>query len=109
MLIGSTNANGNAAMWTADRRLYLDKGGKVVEEGDLNQNELLVPAGGVLPMARAEELGLLEQRPAAKTRAEAVPGTKMLKPADDPAAVPAAPAATTPAPRADEKPEKVGK
>jgi hypothetical protein len=46
-------------VWTANRRLYLDKAGRVVEADDPNRASLLVPAGGALPLDRARELGLL--------------------------------------------------
>jgi hypothetical protein len=46
--------------WTADRRLYLDKDGNVVEEGDPNRATLLVSAGAGLPLDRARALGLVD-------------------------------------------------
>jgi pyruvate/2-oxoglutarate dehydrogenase complex dihydrolipoamide acyltransferase (E2) component len=46
------------AHYIASARLYLDKDGKVVDENDPNRTTLLVPAGGRLPIERAEELGL---------------------------------------------------
>jgi hypothetical protein len=51
--------------WIADRRLYLDKDGKVVESDDPTRATLLVPAGGSIPRARARSLGLIveEQAP----------------------------------------------
>lgn len=49
-----------AQTYTADRRLYLDANGVVVEADDPNRATLLVQAGGTLPHARAVELGLLE-------------------------------------------------
>jgi pyruvate/2-oxoglutarate dehydrogenase complex dihydrolipoamide acyltransferase (E2) component len=55
------------AHYISDKRLYLDKDGKVVDENDPNRTTLLVPAGGRLPTERAEELGLtsleLEENP----------------------------------------------
>jgi hypothetical protein len=48
------------AAYIADRRLYLDKNGKVVEADDPTRATLLVSAGGALPEARARELGLLD-------------------------------------------------
>lgn len=50
--------------WTADRRLYLDKDGKVVEADDPNRASLLVAEGGQLPLADAKRLGLVEVAPA---------------------------------------------
>ena len=47
------------AAYIADRRLYLDKNGKVVEANDPTRAVLLVGAGGTLPEARARELGLV--------------------------------------------------
>lgn len=43
------------------RRLYLDKDGGVVEEGNPNKLSLLVSEHGSIPMARARELGLLAE------------------------------------------------
>ncbi|MBP7570779.1 MAG: hypothetical protein KBA95_12030, partial [Acidobacteria bacterium] len=48
-----------ANTWTADRRLYLDRDGKVVEADDPARATLLAPAGGALPLARAQSLGLV--------------------------------------------------
>lgn len=49
-----------AEVWTADRRLYLDKDGKVVEADDPNRTELLAAEGVEVPAARARELGLTQ-------------------------------------------------
>ena len=46
------------AIWTADRRIYLDKHGNAVEADNPAKAVLLVPAGGALPMERAQALGL---------------------------------------------------
>lgn len=46
--------------WTADRRLYLDVEGNVVEADDPARVQLLVAEGGHLPVEEAERLGLLE-------------------------------------------------
>jgi len=66
--------------YVADRRLYLDADGKVVEEGDPNKRYLLVPAGGMLPEARARELGLLDEKakaePADNKQRKAAPTNK---------------------------------
>lgn len=51
----------SVGIWVSDRRLYLDAGGQVVEEGDPTRASLLVPVGGKLPMARALELGLVKE------------------------------------------------
>lgn len=56
--------------WTSPRRLYLDKAGKVVEENDPTRASLLVAAGGSIPLARAQELGLLDEAKAAPAPAE---------------------------------------
>lgn len=47
--------------WTADRRLYLDKDGRVVEANDPTRRTLLVPQGGSLPIAQARALGLVTE------------------------------------------------
>ena len=47
-------------VWTASRRLYLDKDGNVVEQDDPNRVELLVGIGGTLLTERAQALGLLD-------------------------------------------------
>jgi hypothetical protein len=47
-------------MWTADRRLYLDRDGKVVEADDPSKTSLLVGMGGQLPEDRARTLGLID-------------------------------------------------
>lgn len=52
--------NRDAGTFTADRRLYLDAGGRVVEHDDPAKVSLLVPAGGTLPLKRARDLGLLD-------------------------------------------------
>lgn len=48
----------NRALWTADRRLYLDKAGKVVEADNPDRQTLLVAEGGQIPTERAQALGL---------------------------------------------------
>ena len=57
-------------VYTADERLYLDAEGKVVKAADPGATTLLVPAGGDLPIERAQELGLVKQaaKPADKAR-----------------------------------------
>jgi hypothetical protein len=63
--------------WTSDRRLYLDSQGKVVEASDPKRRSLLVSAGGRLPMARAQQLGLVgdtkAMRAPPETKAEPAP------------------------------------
>lgn len=51
-------------MWTADRRLYLDKEGKAVEADDPSRTSLLVAEGGSIPLDQAAQLGLVEVTPA---------------------------------------------
>ena len=51
-------------MWTSDRRIYLTKDGKPVEAGDPNAAQLLVAAGGQIPLADAEKYGLVTVTPA---------------------------------------------
>lgn len=51
----------NSKMWTSDRRLYLDKEGNVVEHDSPEKVELLVGAGGTIPIERARALGLLNE------------------------------------------------
>lgn len=63
------------AAYTADRRLYLDKDGKVVEAKDPTRVRLLAPAGGQIPMERARALGLVTDEGAA--------GPAAAPPADD--------------------------
>lgn len=48
--------------YIATERLYLDKAGKVVKEGDPTKETLLVGAGGMLPMEQARALGLIEEK-----------------------------------------------
>ena len=47
-------------VWTANRRLYLDKDGNAVEQDDPNRVELLVGIGGTLLTERAQALGLID-------------------------------------------------
>lgn len=49
----------SANTWTSNRRLYLDKDGKVVEATDPTRATLLVVAGGSIPLADAQRYGLL--------------------------------------------------
>jgi hypothetical protein len=51
----------NRNEWVADRRLYLDKDGNVVEEGDPTRATLLVGEGGTLTLERAQSLGLVDE------------------------------------------------
>jgi len=56
-------------IWTADRRLYLDKDGKVVEANDPSRATLLIAAGGNMSLADAERYGLIAPAaPAEKAR-----------------------------------------
>ena len=61
--------------YIANRRLYLDKSGNLVEENDPNKATLLVHAGGALPRDVAERYGLTEAKaaepPANKAKAKA--------------------------------------
>lgn len=50
-------------LYTAPRRLYLDKEGRVVEANDPTRVELLCPAGQTMPLYRAQALGLAEVAP----------------------------------------------
>lgn len=54
-------------LWTADRRLYLDKDRKVVEADDPTRQSLLVAQGGTIPLADAERYGLITVTPAVIT------------------------------------------
>lgn len=56
--------------WTADRDLYLDKEGNVVEAGDPHAAFLLARAGRVIPEAQMEQYGVKKKAPA-KAKAEA--------------------------------------
>jgi len=60
-------------MWTADRRVFLDANGKAVDEKDPSKVELLIAPGQKMEMAKAVELGLVEQpvEPKAKGKAPA--------------------------------------
>ena len=52
--------NRQQALWTSDRRLYLDAAGKIVEKDNPARVTLLVAAGGTIPMEQAVSLGLAE-------------------------------------------------
>jgi hypothetical protein len=90
-------------IWTADRRLYLDKAGAVVEADDPTRATLLVPAGGALPYERAQALGLIvEPAPAEEAPPPASkpqPKNKVKAPAETKA--PAPDSDTTPPPAED--------
>lgn len=47
-------------VYVANRRLYLNGKGQVVEENDPTRAELLAPAGGQVPKKLATQLGLLD-------------------------------------------------
>jgi hypothetical protein len=86
-------------MWTSDRRLCLTRDGKVVEDGDPESFELLVGEGGVLPLDRAQNLGLVQPAEAPKPEAKTED-----KPADADAADDAEVARRAEAPKSDAKP-----
>lgn len=50
--------------YIADRRLYLNREGDVVEEGDESAATLLAAEGQEIPDERAAELGLTGEKPA---------------------------------------------
>jgi hypothetical protein len=54
--------------FVADRRLYLDADGNVVEADDPNRARLLVGAGGTVPAADAERYGLKAQSKAPENK-----------------------------------------
>jgi hypothetical protein len=56
--------------WKADRRLYLDENGKVVEEGDEAARTLLIGEGGEMPLADARTYGLVDEGAAEEAPAE---------------------------------------
>lgn len=80
-------------MYTSDRRLYLTRDGRVVEDGDPEAHQLLVGAGGQITAEMARQYGLPEQKPqdaepaaeeAAEPKAEAKPaGGKARAKAED--------------------------
>lgn len=51
----------NKGDYVADRRLYLDKDGKVVEAKDPTKASLLVAAGNTLPEEVARKYGLIQE------------------------------------------------
>jgi hypothetical protein len=61
---------GNQA-YTADRDLYLDRSGQVVEASDPTRSTLLARAGQTVPRARADELNLDALAPATAADDEA--------------------------------------
>lgn len=65
-----------ATMWTAPRRLYLDDAGNVVEADDPKRVSLLVAQGGVLPLDRAEQLGLVKAAEPKANKARSAPANK---------------------------------
>jgi hypothetical protein len=56
--------------WTADRRLYKDKNGNVVEADSPDRVSLLVAEGGTLSLDDTQRLGLIEVEPAKITTIE---------------------------------------
>jgi hypothetical protein len=63
-------------LWTADRRLYLNKDGQVVEADDPTRQTLLVAQGGTIPLADAERYGLVTVTPAQVTTVAPASGAK---------------------------------
>lgn len=60
-----------AESYTSDKRVYVDKAGKVVDEKDPARHSLLVAVGGSIPMETARAAGLLsEESPDASPEAE---------------------------------------
>lgn len=57
------------AMWTSDRRLFLTADGRAVEASDPTKARLLVSAGGQIPLAQAEALGLVAPAAPAEPKA----------------------------------------
>ena len=51
------------AGYKADRRLYLDVNGVVVEDGDPTAHTLLITPGKMMPEVRARALGLIVDAP----------------------------------------------
>jgi hypothetical protein len=66
-------------MYTADRRLYLNAEGKVVEADDPTRASLLVGQGGTLPLDQAQRLGLVD----AEEKAAKAPANKAKAPVDN--------------------------
>ncbi len=58
MLITSQSFGPSKDVWIADRRIYLNALGEVVEAGDPSKLTLLVAQGCGLPMSEAVRLGL---------------------------------------------------
>lgn len=70
--------------WTSDRRLWLDKDGQVVEDGDPAAERFLVGVGQELDESVAREHGLLGDVPS--TDEKALPGPAATKAEAKPAA-----------------------
>ena len=68
-------------LWTSDRRLYLDKDGKVVEADDPTRQSLLVAAGGTIPLADAERYGLVTVTH--EVKAKSAPANKAKQPGEN--------------------------
>ena len=96
--------------WTSDRRLYLDRNGKVVQSDDPARATLLVPVGGTLPLERARSLGLVDAEGAAPAPAQDADGNPAKQAPANKAVVPvAAPVPDEPpAPRAPRRATKDG-
>ena len=70
----------NKDQWQADRRIYLDQAGNVVEADDPKKHSLLVAEGLFLPIEVAEQYGLTKAAKPAKKEAEAEPKAEVKKP-----------------------------
>lgn len=64
----------NDQAYIADRNLYLDEAGNLVEEDNVTQVKQLVGKGGALSTDDANKYGLLKKAKAAKEEAEEVDG-----------------------------------
>lgn len=61
MLVNVNPMPADSATFTSSRRLYLDKDGGVVEEGDPNRVSLLAAAGSPIPLELAVKHGLADK------------------------------------------------
>lgn len=90
-------------MYKADRRLYLNAEGKVVEDSDPAKLTLLVHEGGTLPLARARELGLTEEQEEAPKSAREQRAAELER-EKSPASDDPSPGTPAPTPRVDAAP-----
>ena len=75
------------AMWTSNRRIYLNAEGQPVEANDPARASLLVAEGGSIPQEQAVSLGLIEVEPAkVKALKPTEAEDKAVKPAENKAA-----------------------